>query len=280
MTDTMVRYGLEVSDDDRATFARDGFVVLRGVVPTYLRCDLQDAMAACYGIQARKIAALRPLLGTGATPEALERTVTLLEEHDQEAGYQALSLVGRSQGGRRWAAWDGWGALAEELLSVQPSFAFVLASSFVNLPGSERLLYRWHCEAHYYPKRRRFLNCWTPLFRAKHAGNGTMALARGSHLLADLPFAEYQSGPRHFRQYEIPESAVAGCERVDIAAEPGDLVVFHPRTVHSSSPNRSREPSFAAVTRVFDVRDDLTLSGDMAATPYGGDYGRAGMDVA
>lgn len=279
MTDTMAPAPSQVawSGADQSDFDRDGFVILRGAVPTYLRVDFQAAVHTCFALQARKITAIRK---AHPGPATLDQVVALLEDHDQEAAYQALRLIAQSQGGRRWAAWDGWGALAEQVLAVQPGFAFVLAPSpFVNLPGAERLLYRWHCEAHFYPKRRNFVKTWTPLFRSKHAGNGTMVMARGSHLLGDLPFAEYQAGPHHFNQFEIPESAIASCERVEIHAEPGDLVVFHPRCVHAGSPNRSAEPSYAVATVLFDVRSDLTLSGNMAATPYGGDYGRAGMDL-
>lgn len=271
------RATVRIGDDERAELARGGFCILRGAVPTYLRLDLEHAMTLSYGIQARKIAAVRRQCPDAAS---LDQFVTLLEDHDQEAAYQALPLVARSQGGRRWAAWDGWGAIAEEMLDLQPAFAMVTPPApFVNVPSVDRLLYRWHCEAHFYPKRRSFVKTWTPLFRPKHAGNGTMVMARGSHLLGDLPFAEHDGAPNHFNQFEIPEAFFADCERVEIHAEPGDLVIFDPRTVHAGSPNRSAEPSYAAATLVFDVRNDLTLSGNMAATPYGGDYARPGMVV-
>ncbi len=46
---------------------------------------------------------------------------------------------------------------------------------FVNRPNTERLLYKWHSEAHYYPKRRRFLNIWLQLFDTKSKDNGSMS---------------------------------------------------------------------------------------------------------
>ena len=38
---------------------------------------------------------------------------------------------------------------------------------FVNRPKTKRLLYKWHSESHYYPKRRNFLNIWLPIFYNK-----------------------------------------------------------------------------------------------------------------
>lgn len=273
-----------IDADQAQDLARDGFVVIPQAIPTYLRTELEQAIRQCYAIQARKITAIRH---NNPGPASLDQLLKLFEQHDHEAGYQALALLARSEGGRRWSAWDGWGKIAERFLGCHPSFGIVGPPvPFINLPKFERLLYHWHCEQNYYPKRRNFVKCWTPLFRPKHAGNGTMVMARGSHLLGELPFVEYTGyspasvgKANHLTQYEIPESFFADCERVKIHAEPGDLVVFHPRCIHSSSANMDRQPSYAAATLVFDVRADLTLSGTLDAKPYGGDYGRPGMDL-
>ena len=45
---------------------------------------------------------------------------------------------------------------------------------FVNRPKTKRLLYKWHSESHYYPKKRNFLNIWLPIFDNKSDKNGTM----------------------------------------------------------------------------------------------------------
>lgn len=209
-----------------------------------------------------------------------------LEAIDKEAAYQALPLIAASAGGRQFAASPIVSEVSAQLLDCPLELLFVAPPSpFINQPDSKRLLYRWHAEAHYYPKRRRFVNLWAPLFRPKNQPNGTMWFASGSHLLEDLPFVEYQGyddetfGKRnHFVQYEIPEQFVAACEKVAVEAQPGDLVAFDRRMVHASSQNPSTTTSYAVVCRAWDPRGDLTLSGHLAATPYGGDYGRPGLE--
>ena len=45
----------------------------------------------------------------------------------------------------------------------------------------------------------------------------------------------------------------------------------------SSNFNKSKNYSFAIVLRVWQSSSDLSLSGDMSAYPYGGDFGRANL---
>jgi hypothetical protein len=49
--------------------------------------------------------------------------------------------------------------------------------------------------------------------------------------------------------------------------------------VHTSNQNFSKRYSVAVVARVWDPTDDLTLSGSIAATPYGGNVGRPNLVV-
>lgn len=61
--------------------------------------------------------------------------------------------------------------------------------------------------------------------------------------------------------------------------KPKDLVFFHRNLVHRSNQNKSDKYSFAVVSRIWDPSDDLTLSGSMGATPYGGNVGRSDLIV-
>jgi len=146
---------------------------------------------------------------------------------------------------------------------------------FINRPKTKRLLYKWHSESHYYPKRRNFLNIWFPIFFNKSEKNGTMFVKEKSHLLNDLPFNEYQGFDKssenkknHYNQYEIPENFVKNLKTFKSNLNVGDLLVFHRKSVHTSTPNLSKKYSFAVVFRVWDISKDLTMSGDLGVTPY------------
>jgi len=156
---------------------------------------------------------------------------------------------------------------------------------FVNRPNTERLLYKWHSESHYYPKRRNFINIWFPLFTNKTKNNGTMSFKLNSHK-KQYPFSEYfgynkdsENKKNHFLQYEVPTNFVEDLEEHFIIAERGDLIIFHKDLIHKSNENPSKDYSIAMVARVWEPSKDLTLSGKMDSTPYGGDIGRSNIIV-
>jgi len=160
---------------------------------------------------------------------------------------------------------------------------------FVNQPGAQRLLYKWHTEALYYPKRRRFLNVWFPIFVNKRdQSNGTMAFKPKSHKRvwdASL-MSEYtgynkdtENKKNHFVQYELPANFLTEYDTHHCVSEKGDVIFFDRNLVHTSMPNVSKDMAFAIVCRVWTPEDDLTLSGNMECQPYGGNQGRANLIV-
>jgi ectoine hydroxylase-related dioxygenase (phytanoyl-CoA dioxygenase family) len=64
-----------------------------------------------------------------------------------------------------------------------------------------------------------------------------------------------------------------------VEADVGDLVIFDKNLAHTSNANTSEKYSAAIVARVWDPTDDLTLSGNVDATPYGGNLGRQNLIV-
>jgi ectoine hydroxylase-related dioxygenase (phytanoyl-CoA dioxygenase family) len=83
----------------------------------------------------------------------------------------------------------------------------------------------------------------------------------------------------YFIQYEIPHNLVSDFQEHWCEVEPKDLIIFDRSMVHTSNQNTSDQYSIAVVARVWDPTDDLTLSGSIAATPYGGNVGRPGLVV-
>lgn len=281
-----------ISEQDISSFFDDGYLTLRSVIPPNLREMLERSIVQSYAMQALKFLELREKLGNRppedfATVDDLDEIIGLLEEHDREAAYQALFLIEGTRGSHMFTAWEGFAQVSAPLLDCPRDLVLVTPPApFINQPNSKRLLYRWHSEAGAYPKRRNFLNIWLPLFRDKHSENGTMILARRSHVLDDVPFVDYRGYDRetlgtanYLVQYETPESFFPDCERVPVEAAVGDLVVFHRKTIHTSAPNTSPFTTYVGVMRAWDPRGDLTISGDIQAKPYGGDLGRPGIDA-
>ena len=176
--------------------------------------------------------------------------------------------------------------LLTQLLQSQTNAVLLDGTAlFVTRPRTDRLLYKWHSEAHYYPKRRRFYNIWFPLFSDKKIENGTMSFKTKSHLV-DFPFADYQGFNKdsegksnYFIQYEIPENLLTDYSEHFCEIPRTSLIIFHRNLVHRSNQNLSDEYSVAVVARVWDPTADLTLSGAIGATPYGNNIGRPNLIV-
>lgn len=202
-----------------------------------------------------------------------------MEEKDKDALYQVQKLLPKSQCVRELFNYAFTSHCARLLKCSVGELLVDGPGLLINRPNTTRLLYKWHSEAHYYPKRRRFLNIWFPVFADKTKDNGVMSVKLGSHK-RDWPFVEYQEGPNAFRQFEIPENFVTEFQEHTCESKRGDLIIFDRNLVHRSNPNRSDKYSFACVVRVWTPEDDLTLAGDFEVTPYGGDKGgRANLVV-
>ncbi len=208
----------------------------------------------------------------------------LLEKDDKDALYQVQKFLPASNGARNIFTDKVMEICAQALGSDTRRLLIDGPAVFINRPNTERLLYRWHSEVHYYPKRRRFLNLWLPLFTPKTKQNGTMSFKEQSHKNS-YPFVEYQGysvkseKKNSFIQMEIPPNFLTHLNEHWVEVDVGDLVMFDKNLAHTSNANTSNQYSAAIVARVWDPSDDLTLSGNVDATPQGGNLGRQNLIV-
>lgn len=274
-------------------FEGQGFRVFPGFFHLDALEILEDRIERLYCAQALKIGQYREMVtvakGSKAGRAAVIRHICrLMEENDKPALYEVQKMLPRQQDARAFFGFDFMNVCSNLLGVEREDLLLDGPALFINQPKVDRLLYRWHTEALYYPKRRRFLNVWFPIFGDRTAENGAMSLRPGSHRRvwdASL-MVEYSGwdkaaeGKRNqFIQMEIPENFLIEYPRFECETKRGDLVIFDRNLVHTSNPNVSNETAFSIVARVWTPIDDLTLSGDMEATPYGGNLGRAGLVV-
>jgi ectoine hydroxylase-related dioxygenase (phytanoyl-CoA dioxygenase family) len=261
------------------SFESDGYVLERGFFSRESIAEHERAIADLYLMQARKIEQYREIAERITSLDwepgrQISMLCTEMEKTDKEALYQVQKLFPSSQACRKIFD-DRFMAFCEELLGAK-NLLLDGPALFINAPRSNRLLYKWHSETHYYPGRRKLLNIWFPVFDAKDKTNGAMSLKPGSHKKHyDRP-APYQMGENHFVQYEIPDNFHAEFPIVDCETVPGDVVAFDKNTVHTSNANQSLRYTFACVARVWTPQDDMTLAGNIC----GPEIGRAGLRVA
>jgi len=270
--------------------AESGYTTLKNFFTVEDMNNFETIVVDLYLLQAKKIGEYRGQAidienSNMSNFEKFSAIYEMMEENDKEALYQVQKYLTSSLGARALFS-DRFHNLCAKLLDSQKNALLVDGPAlFVNRPNTERLLYKWHSEAHYYPKRRRFLNIWLPLFDNKSKQNGTMSFKEKSHL-RDFPFSDYQgynsdtqNKSNYFVQYEIPSNLLEGYKEHYCNASPRDLIIFSKNTVHTSNQNISDKYSVAVVARAWDPTDDLTLTGSITAQPYGGNVGRSNLVV-
>ncbi len=274
--------------------SESGFCSLNNFFSKEILDSVGEGILDLFLLQARKIDDYREKIfaiksnenDTKSIFKNLQYILDLMEKNDKEALYQVQSFILESAIVKKIITNELIEFCGLALNSRRSELLFNGPGLFINKPNTQRLLYKWHSEAHYYPKRRRFLNLWIPLFSNKNKENGTMSFKVGSHK-KDFPFSQYQGYDKdsqnksnYFVQNEIPSNLLKDYKEHFCINSPGDLIVFNRSLVHTSNMNISNEYSFALVMRVWNPSDDLTLSGNIAATPYGNDKGRSGLIVS
>ena len=272
-------------------FERKGYVILRNFFTDEELTAVEKAIAQLYALQAYKIQEYRNQMNRHylqyESYEDICEIYSMMEPHDKEALYQVHSMLMESFYVRSFVLNEKLLDIASDLLNVAKDILlFNGMGLFVNKPGSNRLLYKWHTAEHGYPKRRSCLSVWFPLFIDKTVENGAMWVAESTHK-SEFPFVEYtgystkdRGKGNQLTQREIPDYLIKEYKKVPMTAKRGDVVLFDHRLVHTSRENISDDISFAGVIKVWSTNKDLTLAGNIAVTPYSGkDFGRSQLII-
>jgi hypothetical protein len=275
---------------DIEMFDTNGFVTLKNLFTNKDLELFESALVDLFLMQAKKIgdyhSQLENILNKKASSfETISSVIEMMDENDKEALYQAQFFLSSSLILRDIFNQKFRNKINEFLGGTNPISLIEGPGLFISRPNTLRLQYKWHSEGHYYPKRRNFVNVWFPLFTSRNKSNGTMSFKSGSHK-RDFPFSDYrgynkdsQNQANYLNQYEIPSNFLGEYEEHFCDVDRGDLIIFDRGLVHRSNNNSSKNYSFAVVARIWDPTNDLTLSGDISATPYGNNIGRSNLIV-
>jgi len=274
-------------------FFNDGYIVLKDFFTNEQLGSIEKAYVRLYAMQAAKILKYRNKLSHGdrileySDGDDLIEILELMEELDKEVLYQVQKLSTNSYFLKQFVVNQKLIEFSSQLLNCPKEIVlFDDVGLMINRPQTKRLLYKWHSEDHYYPKRQNFLNLYFPLFFEKNLENGHMLMAKKSHKLHDTPFIEYQGfdtdsfgKKNYFLQMQVPKSIVDNYEKIPAIVNRCDAILFHRKLIHSSTPNVSSKYSFAGVCRIWEPTKDMTFSGDFKVRPYSGDIGIPDMDI-
>jgi len=241
--------GATLTAAERAQFANDGYLILRGFLSPTVLAEAQAAITELVDQHAnRLVAAGQRTDRLAATPFPL-RLLKLYEDNLDAAPVifrpqlhlpglfplffhnRLLNLVESVLGGE---------------IRLYPNYS--VRPKYPDLAATEVL---WHQDGGYTEgnvAELRMVNVWTPFVPARVA-NGCMQFIPGTHKLGPVPHER--------RQYylEIAASVLdAHRERaVNIELDPGDLVLFHNLLFHRGLPKHSREIRWSADWRYQDA---------------------------
>jgi ectoine hydroxylase-related dioxygenase (phytanoyl-CoA dioxygenase family) len=239
--------------------------------------DLQSFLESFYDLvkmQSQKLG-LELNSNTNDFHEQLDHMVLQLNNADPAALDFVTSMLTNTKAAKKIASNDNFLHITSDILGSPKERLLIDGPTIlINLPQNKTRLYTWHAESHWYPKRRNFLNTWSPLIRPKTKENGTMYVARKSHK-QKWDFSEFYGFDKdsvddssYFLQYEIPDEEIKNLEKIPVEINPTDLYVFHQDCVHAASVNTSDTISYSMIMKVFDFTKDLTLSANQGERPY------------
>tara|TARA_Y200000002_G_scaffold95724_1_gene77361 strand:- start:10267 stop:11148 length:882 start_codon:yes stop_codon:yes gene_type:complete len=274
----------------KSQFKKEGFCILKSFFSEKEITDLESVVSNLYLLQAKKIGDYKDLTEglSNSDISNFEKFSAIsknLELKDKEALYQVQKFLEISPKVRSIFDNNFFELCSSLMNSKLENILLNGPALFVNNPSNDRLLYKWHSEVFYYPKRRNFLNIWFPLFSDKDKNNGTMKFKVKTHKHS-FPFSEYQGYEVHsddkkksFIQYEIPDNFLVDFEEFFCEVSRRDLVIFDKNLVHTSTINNSKKVSASVVAKVWDPENDLTLSGNLDSKTYKNDIGRSNLIV-
>lgn len=216
-----------LADDELETFRQDGAAVVRGIIPVewvdYLRTAVIRVMARSDPNSQTYSAAGEPRFFGYSFPWLLDDAF------------------------RAWALQGPLVDLARQVMRTTRSVNFFYDQIFAKEPFASTRS-PWHQDAPYLPlKGRRIIRTWLPLDTVT-ADSGAVRFLKGSHRWGVIyhprgfkTISEYQ--PDFDRDYERYDWLIGD-------AEPGDILLHHPRVVHGS-PGNQTDRHRRALTNIY-----------------------------
>jgi len=243
----------EFSAAEVAQFARDGYLVVRGLVPA---ADCVRMLA----VAERDLAA-----------------ATLPLEYETETQYPGAPASLEAPGGRtvrrllqayaRDAVFRQWSTAApvatrlRQLLGPQVALAQAHHNCVMTKDVRYSSLTSWHRDIRYWSfARPELVSVWFAL-GAERPENGCLLVLPGSH---NINFAPERLDAAQFLRTDVAENAELLRAQVAVELDPGDALFFHCRLFHAAGNNRSARTKFSAVFTYHAV-DNPPLPGSRSA---------------
>lgn len=244
---------------ERATFERDGLLVLKGWSPPALVSAAREASARQLGAREGPLE-LEAEVGYPGAPASTAtpggQTVRrLLRAYDRGDAFRELST----------SAALGQ-VLRELMLPDDGSGTVLMAQAHHNCVMTKMPSYssqtNWHQDVRYWSYQRpELVSAWFAL-GSETEENGCLSFIPGTHR---MNFGRDRLDEQLFLRTEREDNRALLATAVTPSLEAGDVVLFHCRLFHAAGRNRTQETKFSLVC-TYRAADNLALTGTKSAS--------------
>lgn len=241
------------SQDDVAGFARDGYRIVRGLLPATARERMREVAERDLAAAAAPLEYEADTQYPGA-PESREapggRTVRrLLQAYARDAVF------------REWATAAPVAARLRQLLGPRIALAQAHHNCVMTKDPAYSSLTSWHRDIRYWSYARpELVSVWFAL-GAERIDNGCLLVLPGTHV---MEFEPARLDTAQFLRGDVAENAALLRTQVAVELDPGDVLFFHCRLFHAAGHNRGTQTKFSAVF-TYRALDNLPLPGSRSA---------------
>ena len=238
-----------LSSEEVERFARDGYVVSRGLAPSALCARMLEAA------RAHLAAAIPPL-----EYEADVKYPGSPESHDAPGGRtvrRLLQAYARDPAFREWAASPGLAGRLRQLIGARVELSQAHHNCVMTKDPRYSSLTNWHRDIRYWSfERPELVSVWLALGRERYE-NGCLLVLPGSHAMEFLPG---QLDAAQFLRTDVEQNRALLARETAVELDPGDVLFFHCRLFHAAGNNQTSETKFSVV-HTYHSADNRPVAG-------------------
>lgn len=242
------------SAEERECFARDGYVIARGLADAALCRRMLAVTRAGVEAQTPPVEYEADLRYPGAPPSrhvAGGDTIRRLKE-----------AHGRDPVFTQWIAHEPLVARLQQLLGRRVVMPLAHHNCIMTKQPRYSSETGWHQDIRYWSfARPELVSVWLALGR-ETIENGCLSLIPGSHR---LELRREQLDEALFLRPDLPENGALLAKKMAAPLEPGDVLFFHSRTFHAAGRNQTSQTKYSAVF-TFRPLDNPPIAGTRSAS--------------
>ena len=234
-------------------FRRDGFVVVRGLVPAPLR--------------ERMLEVAKSHLATAVSPLEYEADVKYPgapPSHEAPGGRtvrRLLQACARDAAYREWATSPLLARRLAQLLGDRVELSQAHHNCVMTKDPRYSSLTSWHRDIRYWAfERPELVSVWAAL-GVERKENGCLLVLPGSH---EIDFRPEQLDAAQFLRTDVEANRALLARETAVELDPGDVLFFHCRLFHAAGSNKTSDTKFSVV-HTYHAADNPAVAGTRSA---------------